>query len=154
MHLCTRSNLIFRKIIAAVILIACAFAMMPVKSTRAAQERAAFEPQANVVVGAQARTGRISYSLQFDIGQDATLIEIAPAGSNVWTTFLNQDQADAIVVNRHIGYFSQVIYNSNIFDIRVNGVVWHNVELANDRLTVLGYDYEPIVVFSQASFRQ
>jgi hypothetical protein len=144
----------FRKIIAAVVLIACAFAMMPVESTYAAQARAAFEPQANVVVGAQARTGRISYSLQFDIGQDATVIEISPAGSGVWTTFLNQDQANAMVVNRNIGYFSQVIYNTNVFDFRVNGVVWHNVELAHDRLVVLGYDYEPIVVFSQDSFRQ
>jgi hypothetical protein len=144
----------FRKIIAAVVLIACAFAMMPVESTYAAQARAAFEPQANVVVGAQARTGRISYSLQFDIGQDATVIEISPAGSGVWTTFLNQDQANAMVVNRNIGYFSQVIYNTNVFDFRVNGVVWHNVELAHDRWVVLGYDYEPIVVFSQDSFRQ
>ena len=144
----------FRKIFAVAVVIAVAFAMMPVKNTRAAQERAAFEPQVNVVVGAQARTGRISYSLQFDIGQDATVIEISPAGSGVWTTFLNQDQVNAMVLNRAIGYFSQVIYNTNVFDFRVNGVVWHNVELANDRLVVLGYDYEPIVVFSQDSFRQ
>ena len=144
----------FRKIIAAVILIACAFAMMPVKSTYAAQERAAFEPQANVIVGDQARTGRISYSLQFDIGQDASVIEISPAGSGVWTTFLNVDQVNAMVVNRQIGFYSQVIYNTNVFDIRVNGVVWHNVEIANDRLVVLGYDYEPIIVRIQDSFRQ
>jgi hypothetical protein len=144
----------FRKIIAAVILIACAFAMMPVKSTYAAQDGPAFEPQANVVIGKQVRTGRISYSIQFDIGQNASVIEIAPAGSGVWTTFMKADQTNANVVNRKIGRFSQVIYNTNVFDIRVNGVVWQNVELANDRLVVLGYDYEPIVVFSQDLYRQ
>jgi len=145
----------FSKIIAAVILIACAFAMMPVKSTHAAADNrvAAFEPKVNVVIGNQARTGRISYSIQFNIGQDATLIEIAPAGSNVWTTFLDQRQANALVINREIGYFSQVIYNTNVFDIRVNGVVWHNVTLTNERLVVLGYDYEPIIVFSQDTYR-
>jgi hypothetical protein len=144
----------FRKIFAVVVLIACAFAMMPVKSTHAAVDRvAAFEPKVNVVIGSQARTGRISYSIQFDIGQDAKLIEIAPAGSNVWTTFLDQRQENALVINREIGYFSQVIYNTNVFDIRVNGVVWHNVTLTNERLVVLGYDYEPIIVFSQDTYR-
>jgi hypothetical protein len=107
-----------------------------------------------VVIGTQARAGRISYSVQFDIGDDATLIEIAPAGSNVWTPFLNQDQANAMVVNRNIGYFSQVIYNTTMFDFRVNGVVWHNVELKNDRLIILGYDYEPVVVSIQDSYRK
>ena len=144
----------FRKIFAVIVLIAVVFVMMPTKNTYAAQESPAFEPQANVVIGNQVRTGRISYSLQFDIGQDAMLIEISPAGSGVWTTFMNNDQANAMVVNRRIGYFSQVIYNSNVFDIRVNGVVWHNVELADERLVVLGYDYEPIIVFSKESFRQ
>lgn len=144
----------FRKIIAAVILLACAFAMMPVKSTYASQDGPAFEPQTNVVIGKQARTGRISYSLQFNIGQDASLIEISPAGSNVWTTFVNTDQTNAIVGNRSVGYFSHVIYNTNVFDIRVNGVVWHNVELIHERLVVLGYDYEPIIVMSQDLYRQ
>jgi hypothetical protein len=145
----------FRKMFAAMLIIACAFAMMPVKSSHAAVDRrAAFEPQANAVVGTQARAGRISYSVQFDIGDDATLIEIAPAGSNVWTPFLNQDQANAMVVNRNIGYFSQVIYNTTMFDFRVNGVVWHNVELKNDRLIILGYDYEPVVVSIQDSYRK
>ena len=144
----------FRKVIAAVILIACAFAMMPVKSTYAAHDGPAFEPQANVVVGKQARSGRISYSIQFDIGQNASLIEISPAGSGVWTTFMNANQTNANVVNREIGFFSQVIYNTNVFDIRVNGVVWENVEIVQDRLIVLGYDYEPIVVFSQDLYRQ
>ena len=145
----------FRKIIAAVILIACAFAMMPVKSTHAAVTGvAAFEPKVNVVIGSQTRTGRITYSIQFDIGQDAKLIEIAPAGSNVWTTFLDERQENALVINREIGKFSQVIYNTNVFDFRVNGVVWHNVSIANDRLVVLGYDYEPIIVFSKDAYRQ
>jgi hypothetical protein len=145
----------FRKIFAAMLIIACAFAMMPVKSSHAAADRrAAFEPQANVVIGTQARAGRISYSIQFDIGFDATLIEISPAGANVWTPFLNQDQANAMVVNRNIGYFSQVVYNTNVYDFRVNGVVWNNIELKNDRLIILGYDYEPVVVFVQDSYRQ
>ncbi len=143
----------FRKLVVAALVFVCAFTMMPVKSTHAAQARAAFEPKANAVVGTQARTGRISYSVQFDIGQDASVIEIAPAGTGAWTTFLNQDQANAIVLNKHIGYFSQVIYNTTVFDFRVNGVVWHNVELKNDRLILLGYDYEPIVVTVQEFYR-
>jgi len=143
----------FRKLVVAALVIVCAFTMMPVKSTHAAQARAAFEPQTNAVVGRQARVGRISYSVQFDIGQDATLIEIAPAGTEAWTTFLNQDQANAMVLSGNIGYFSQVIYNTNTFDFRVNGVVWRNVEIRNDRLIILGYDYEPIVVTVQEFYR-
>jgi hypothetical protein len=140
----------FRKLIVAALVVACAFTMMPANSTYAAvQDRAAFEAKSNVVVGAQTRTGRISYALQFDIGQDATLIEIAPAGTEVWTKFVNVDQANALVQSGKIGYFSQVIYNTNTFDFRVNGVVWRNVEVKNDRFIILGYDYEPIVVSVQ-----
>ena len=146
----------FRKVIVAALVFVCAFTMMPTKSTHAApaihrtgQARAAFEAKSNVVVGSQARTGRISYGIQFDIGQDATLIEIAPAGTEAWTKFVNYDQADALVLSGKIGYFSQVIYNTNTFDFRVNGVVWRNVEIKNDRFIILGYDYEPIVVSVQ-----
>ena len=144
----------FRKLIVAALVVACGFGMMPVKSTHASgQARAAFEGKSNIVVGAQKRTGRISYSVQFDLGEDATLIEIAPAGTEAWTTFVNQDQANAMVQSGNIGYFSQVIYNTNTFDFRVNGVVWRNIELKNDRLIVLGYDYEPIVVSVQEFYR-
>jgi len=143
----------FRKLIVAALVFVCAFTMMPVKSTHAAQARAAFEPKANAVVGTQVRAGRISYSVQFDIGQDATLIEIAPAGTEAWTKFVNQDQVNAMVLSGNIGYFSQVIYNTTMFDFRVNGVVWRNVELKNDRLIILGYDYEPIVVSVQDFYR-
>jgi hypothetical protein len=67
-------------------LIACAIALMPVKSSYAATSQGpAFEPQANVVVGAQARTGRISYSLQFDIDQDVELVESYGVTLNVQT---------------------------------------------------------------------
>jgi hypothetical protein len=143
----------FRKLVVAALVFVCAFTMMPVKSTHAAQARAAFEPQTNAVVGRQARVGRISYSVQFDIGQDASIIEIAPAGTEAWTKFVNQDQANAMVLSGNIGYFSQVIYNTTMFDFRVNGVVWRNVELKNDRLIILGYDYEPIVVSVQDFYR-
>jgi hypothetical protein len=144
----------FRKLIAAAIVMACAFAMMPISTYaapqhRTAQARAAFEAKTNVVIGTQTRTGRISYAIKFDIGQNATLIEIAPAGTEVWTTFVNIDQIDAMVLSGRVGYFSQVIYNTNTFDFRVNGVVWRNVEVANDRFITLGYDYEPIVVSVQ-----
>jgi hypothetical protein len=47
-----------------------------------------------------------------------------------------------------------VIYNTNLFDIRVNGVIWHNVELKADRLVVLGYDYEPVIVLVQDHYRR
>ena len=144
----------FRKLIVAMLVMVCAFTMMPVNRTQAAvQDRAAFEAKSNVVVGAQTRTGRISYALQFAIGQDATVIEIAPAGTEAWTTFVNVDQNNAMVVNGNIGYFSQVIYNTNTFDFRVNGVVWRNIEVKNDRFIILGYDYEPIVVSVQDFYR-
>ena len=147
-------NPMFRKLIAVAIVIACAFTVLPISTYaapqhRTAQARAAFEAKTNVVIGTQTRTGRISYAIKFDIGQNATLIEIAPAGTEVWTTFVNIDQVDAMVLSGRVGYFSQVIYNTNTFDFRVNGVVWRNVEVANDRFITLGYDYEPIVVSVQ-----
>ena len=74
------------------------------------------------------------------------MIEIAPAGTEAWTKFVNYDQANALVLSGKIGYFSQVIYNTSTFDFRVNGVVWRNIEIKNDRFIILGYDYEPIVV--------
>jgi hypothetical protein len=45
-----------RKIFAVMLVIACAFAVMPKFTHAAAQNDIAFEPQANVVVGSQART--------------------------------------------------------------------------------------------------
>jgi hypothetical protein len=82
-----------RKIFAIMLVIACAFAVMPKFTHAAAQNDIAFEPQANVVVGSQTRTGRISYSLQFNIGRAATLIEIAPAGTGAWAA-LPQEGSD------------------------------------------------------------
>lgn len=144
----------FRKLVVVALVVACAFTMLPANSTYAAvQARAAFEAKSNVVVGEQTRIGRINYAVQFDIGQDATLIEIAPAGTEAWTQFVNVNQANAIVRSGNIGYFSQVIYNTNTFDFRVNGVVWRNIELRNDRFIILGYDYEPIVVSVQEFHR-
>lgn len=106
-----------------------------------------FSPQTQVN-GAGIYSERINYMLKFNIGQNISLIEIAPIGSNDWTPLVDGSQTSLHTTNGSTVHFRQDIYDGKYtFDIRVNGtVVWHNIEIKNERLIVLGYDKAPIVV--------
>jgi len=106
-----------------------------------------FSPQTQVN-GAGIYSERINYMLQFNIGQNISLIEIAPIGSTDWTPLVDGSQTSLHTTNGRIAHFRQDIFDGiYTFDIRVNGaVVWHNIEVKNGRLIVLGYDNAPIVV--------
>jgi hypothetical protein len=106
-----------------------------------------FSPQTQVN-GAGIYSERINYMLQFNIGQNISLIEIAPIGSTDWTPLVDGSQTSLHTTNGRIAHFHQDIFDGiYTFDIRVNGaVVWHNIEVKNGRLIVLGYDNSPIVV--------
>lgn len=106
-----------------------------------------FSPQTQVN-GAGIYSERINYMLQFNIGQNISLIEIAPIGSTDWTPLVDGSQTSLHTTNGRIVHFRQDIFDGiYTFDIRVNGaVVWHNINVKNGRLIVLGYDNAPIVV--------
>lgn len=105
-----------------------------------------FSPQNNSTTGTTSAS--VDYMFQFNLGQDVALIEIAPVGSTAWTPLVDDTQTPLHTRNGRIAHFRQDIFNNiYTFDIRINGaVVWHNIEVRNERLTVLGYNNGPIIV--------
>jgi len=93
-------------------------------------------------------TRSLDFMFQFDIGCDVSSIEIAPVGSNDWTPFGDDPQTPLYIRSGEIAHFHQDIFNNMYtFDIRINKtVVWHNIEVRNERLIVLGYNNGPIIV--------
>ncbi len=108
-----------------------------------------FSPQNVVTSGtATALSASVDYMFQFNLGQDVALIEIAPLGSTNWTPLVNANQIPLRVKNNRIVHIQQDVFDGiYTFDIRINGaVVWHNIEVRNERLIVLGYNNGPIIV--------
>jgi hypothetical protein len=108
-----------------------------------------FSPQRAVAHGtATVLSDSVDYMFQFNLGQDVALIEIAPLGSSVWTPLVNANQIPLRVKNNRIVHIQQDVFDGiYTFDIRINGaVVWHNIEVRNERLIVLGYNNGPIIV--------
>ena len=108
-----------------------------------------FSPQRAVAHGtATVLSDSVDYMFQFNLGQDVALIEIAPLGSTVWTPLVNANQIPLRVKNNRIVHIQQDVFDGiYTFDIRINGaVVWHNIEVRNERLIVLGYNNGPIIV--------
>jgi hypothetical protein len=93
-------------------------------------------------------TESLNFMFQFDIGCDVSSIEIAPVGSNDWKPFVGDSSKPMYIRSGRIAHFRQDIFdNMYTFDIRINGaVVWHNIEVRNERLIVLGYNNGPIIV--------
>lgn len=98
--------------------------------------------------GEKSYSGSLDYMFQFDIGQDVSSIETAPVGSNDWTSFADTPQKPLYIRSGDIAHFHQDIFNNNYtFDIRINkAVVWHNIEVRNERLIVLGYIDGPVII--------
>jgi hypothetical protein len=108
-----------------------------------------FSPQNVVTSGtATALSASVDYMFQFNLGQDVSLMEIAPVGSTNWTPLVDNTQTPLCIRNGRIARLHQDIFdNMYTFDIRINGaVVWHNIEVRNERLIVLGYNNGPIIV--------
>ena len=108
-----------------------------------------FSPQNVVTSGtATALSASVDYMFQFNLGQDVSLMEIAPVGSTNWTPLVDNTQTPLRIRNGRIARLHQDIFdNMYTFDIRINGaVVWHNIEVRNERLIVLGYNNGPIIV--------
>lgn len=107
-----------------------------------------FAPKALINHGNGVVTDHISYKLQFNIGQDISLVEISAMGSNDWTPLVDDSQTPIHTKTNRIAHIQQDIFDHmNIFDIRINGtVVWHNIEVQDGRLIVLGYDNAPLIV--------
>lgn len=108
-----------------------------------------FSPQSVVTSGtATALSESVDYMFQFNLGQDVSLMEIAPVGSTNWTPLVDNTQTPLRIRNGRIARLHQDIFdNMYTFDIRINGaVVWHNIEVRNERLIVLGYNNGPIIV--------
>ncbi len=106
-----------------------------------------FSPNTPINHGAGVVTDRISYKLQFNIGQNISIVEITSVGSNNWTPLVDYSQTPLHTTNGRVGHVQQDIFDGMYtFDIRINrAVVWHNIEVKNGRLIVLGYDNAPII---------
>jgi len=107
-----------------------------------------FSPSAHIQSGAGVYSTTLDYMFQFNLGQNVSLIEIAPCGSTSWTPLLDDTQTPLHTRSGRIAHFRQDIFDGiYTFDIRINGaVVWHNIEVRNERLIVLGYNNGPIIV--------
>jgi hypothetical protein len=108
-----------------------------------------FSPQSVVTSGTTtALSASVDYMFQFNLGQDVSLMEIAPVGSTNWTPLVDNTQTPLRIRNGRIARLHQDIFdNMYTFDIRINGaVVWHNIEVRHERLIVLGYNNGPIIV--------
>jgi hypothetical protein len=113
-----------------------------------------YSPQVPIKNSQSIYSDRINYSLKFDIGQEVSMVEIAPVGSTNWVPLVDHVQTDIFRQGRRIASIQQDLYDHvSTFDFRINGtVVWHNVEVKNERLIVfgynslLGYNKEPIIV--------
>ena len=108
-----------------------------------------FSPQSVVTSGTAAVfSDSVDYMFQFNLGQDVSLMEIAPLGSTNWTPLVDNTQTPLRICNGRIARLHQDIFDGMYtFDIRINGaVVWHNIEVRNERLIVLGYNNGPIIV--------
>lgn len=112
-----------------------------------ANEPNIFSPKTPLNYGAGVITNHINYKLQFNIGQDISLVEIAPAGINNWTPLVDYSQTPLHTTSGRVAHFSQDIFDEMYtFDIRINSaVVWRSIEVKNRRLIVLGYDNAPII---------
>jgi hypothetical protein len=90
----------------------------------------------------------INYNLKFDIGHDVSLVEIAPVGSNNWVPLIDHVQKQMLRQSSRTASIHQDLYDQvTTFDFRINGaVVWHNVEVKNERLIVFGYNQGPFIV--------
>ena len=107
-----------------------------------------YSPNSQITNGGGNYTGSLDYMFQFNIGQDVSSIEIAPVGSTDWTPFGDKSSKPLFIRSGKIAHFNQDIFNNiYTFDIRINKtVVWHNIEVRNERLIVLGYNNAPIIV--------
>ena len=143
-----------RKLFALIIAVAIMVAIVPAQSASAADlPWRPREPATPVVIGDLPWKANIEYRLEFNIGVNITSMEIAPAGTNVWTSFIDEDQKPYALRLQDWSYsdrfdiFHQDLYGDvNTFDIRINGVVWKNVTLYNDAVIALAYtDQGPII---------
>jgi hypothetical protein len=148
-----------RKLFVLMIVVAIMVSIVPTKSASAALPWpwGVKQPATPVVIGDLPWKAKIEYRLDFNIGANITSMEIAPAGTNVWTTVLDVHQKPYVLRLQDWGYssrydiFRQDLYGDvDTFDIRINGVVWKNVTLYNDAVISLGYtDQGPIIQSSK-----
>lgn len=135
----------------------CAILLMPMPVTFARGGGVIGSPKAkpkiystNVPItnGMGTYNGCIDYIVQFQIGQNVSSFEIAPAGSTEWRMLVDANQIPLHVNNGRIVHLRQEIFDNNYtFDVRINGaVVWHNVKLSNERLIIFGYNDGPTIV--------
>ena len=143
-----------RKLFALMIAVAIMVAIVPAPSASAADlPWSPIEPATPVVIGDLPWKAKIEYRLDFNIGANIDSMEIAPAGTNVWTSFLDSDQKPYKLRLQAWSYFDRIekfrqdLYGDvDTFDIRINGVVWKNVTLYNDAVIALAYtDQGPII---------
>lgn len=108
-----------------------------------------FSPQQSMTTGtASVVSDSVDYMFQCNLGQAVSSIEIAPVGSTAWTPLVDAPQTALHIRSGRIAHFHQDIFDGMYtFDIRINGtVVWHNIEVRNERLIILGYQNGPVVV--------
>jgi hypothetical protein len=155
-----------KKVFAVMVAIALMVVLMPTKSTHANIAWGPSDPATPVVIGNLPWKEKIEYRLNFVIGVNVQSLEIAPAGTNVWTQFIKH--ANGLPYQKHMralgcedmdkchssfwDIFTQDLYGDiDTFDIRINGTVWKNVKLYNDADIYLAYTAEqgPIVLSSR-----
>jgi hypothetical protein len=121
-----------------------------------------YSPQIPIKNTLSVHSDSIDYSIKFDIGEDVTLVEIAPVGSTNWVPLVDHVQTDIFRQGRRIARIKQDLYDHvGTFDFRINGtVVWRNIEVKNERLIVfgynnlLGYNKQPIIVNNVDPYRR
>ncbi len=149
------------KLFVFMIALAIMVVMLPSKSAHAANRVwGPSEPATPVVIGDLPWKEKIQYRLNFEIGVDVLSYEIAPAGTNVWTSYIKHSDGLPYHESHHAegcystcwDLFYQDLYGDvDTFDIRINGVIWKNVRLYGDADISLGYTEAqgPIVLASR-----